>query len=253
MAGQAALHSVERGSGDTPVVLLHGFGGSHAAWDDVVERLAGARRTLALDLPGHAGSLGHEPCGAGRAAGAVLADLDRRGLSRVHIVGHSFGGAVAVLAALRDPARMASLTLLAPGGFGSEINYRLLRRLAAARSEAELEVVLEQCFGWARDLPAGLAARVAKERKAKGARAALLTVFGTFMDNGSQKMIPRDELKRLTMPVKVVWGTQDRVLPTRQAHRLPGHIAVHVFEEVGHMLPYEIPDAVAHLILENTR
>ena len=253
MVGRAALHGVERGSGDVPVVLLHGFGGSHAVWDGVVEGLGGARRTLALDLPGHAGSLGHEPAGAGRAAGAVLADLDRRGLSRVHLVGHSFGGAVATLAALRDPARIGSLTLLAPGGFGSEINHRLLRRLATARSEAELELILEQCFGWGRDVTPGLAAQMAGERKAKGARAALLAIFGTFMEGGAQKTIPRDELKRLTMPVKVVWGTQDRVLPTRQAHRLPGHIAVHVFEEVGHMLPYEIPDAVVHLILENTR
>jgi pyruvate dehydrogenase E2 component (dihydrolipoamide acetyltransferase) len=55
------------------------------------------------------------------------------------------------------------------------------------------------------------------------------------------------------MPTKVVWGAQDRVLPTRQAHRLPGHIAVHVFEGVGHMLPHEIPDAVARLIRENAR
>jgi pyruvate dehydrogenase E2 component (dihydrolipoamide acetyltransferase) len=53
--------------------------------------------------------------------------------------------------------------------------------------------------------------------------------------------------------VKVLWGTQDRIVPTRQAHRLPGRIAIHVFEDAGHMLPLEIPDEVAFLILENTR
>jgi pimeloyl-ACP methyl ester carboxylesterase len=53
--------------------------------------------------------------------------------------------------------------------------------------------------------------------------------------------------------VKVLWGTQDRVLPTRQAHRLPGRIGVHIFENTGHMLPQEIPDEAAYLILENTR
>jgi pyruvate dehydrogenase E2 component (dihydrolipoamide acetyltransferase) len=51
----------------------------------------------------------------------------------------------------------------------------------------------------------------------------------------------------------VLWGTQDRVLPTRQAHKLPGAIAVHIFEKTGHMLPQEIPHEVAGLILENTR
>jgi pimeloyl-ACP methyl ester carboxylesterase len=51
----------------------------------------------------------------------------------------------------------------------------------------------------------------------------------------------------------VIWGTQDRVLATRQAHRLPGRIAVHIFEGTGHMLPQEIPGDAAKLILENAR
>ncbi len=41
------------------------------------------------------------------------------------------------------------------------------------------------------------------------------------------------------MPIKVLWGTQDRVLPTRQAHKLPGVVATHIFERTGHMLHLE--------------
>lgn len=253
MAGTVELHCVERGSRGPSVVLLHGFGASQAAWDAVVERLRAARRTIAFDLPGHAGSLAHPAVGAGKAAGALLGALDRRGVVQIHLVGHSLGGATAALMALRAPSRVASLTLLAPGGFGAEINHRLLRRYAAAKQKAELGLILEQMFGWEHPPPAGLAAQQAKERRMKGATPALLKVVETFFENGSQKVIPRAELRRLSMPTKVVWGTQDRVLPTRQAHRLPGHIAVHIFEEVGHMLPYEIPGEVAHLILENTR
>lgn len=250
----AGLHGVERGTGDgPPVVLLHGFGGSHAAWTDVVERLGEARRTIAFDLPGHAGSLRCPPGNAAMAARAVAAELDQRGIARVHLVGHSFGGAVATLAALGDRERVASVTLLAPGGFGYEINHRLLRRYAAASDEEELTLLLEQFFGWDRPLPAGLAAQQAAERRAEGANVALKKIVETFFEDGAQKVIPRTELARLSMPTKVVWGTQDRVLPTRQAHRLPGHIAGHIFEDVGHMLPQEIPDAVARLILENTR
>jgi pyruvate dehydrogenase E2 component (dihydrolipoamide acetyltransferase) len=249
----ARLFGVEHGSGGAPVVLLHGFGGSHAAWGAVVNRLGGARHTIAFDLPGHAGSLACPTGGAGVAARAVLAELDRRGVAEAHLVGHSMGGAAAALAALRDPPRIASLTLFAPGGFGSEINHRLLRRFAAAREESELALILEQFFGWDRPLPEGLAAEMAKQRQVEGAVEALEKIVETFFDDGSQKVIPRAELKRLAMPTKVVWGTQDRVLPTRQAHRLPGHIAVHIFEEAGHMLTYEIPDEAAGLILENTR
>jgi pimeloyl-ACP methyl ester carboxylesterase len=253
MADRQGLYGVEHGSGGTPVVLLHGFGGSHVAWSDVVARLGGTQHTIAFDLPGHAGSLGCSAGGAGTGAREVLAELDRRGIRSAHLVGHSFGGTVAVIAALRDAARVASLTLLAPGGFGREINHRLLRHYAAAKEEAELTLLLEQFFGWDCPMPAGLAALQARERSQEGANAALQTIVETFFEDGSQKVIPRADLEHLSMPTKVVWGAQDRVLPTRQAHRLPGHIAVHIFEGVGHMLPCEIPDAVARLVIENAR
>jgi pimeloyl-ACP methyl ester carboxylesterase len=250
---EVELFGVERGSGDIPVVFFHGFGGSHAVWADVVDRLGDAYRTIAFDMPSHAGSLAVPPGGTGAAVRVVRAELERRGIERMHLVGHSMGGAVATLVALADPASIASLTLLSPGGFGAEINHRLLHRYAAAKEEAQLQFILEECFGWDQPVPPGLAAMQARERQATGASEALQTIVATFFDNGRQKTIPRSELERLAMPTKVIWGTQDRVLPTRQAHRLPGHIAVHIFEEVGHMLPFEIPDAVARLILENAR
>ncbi len=234
-------------------MLLHGFGASHAVWSEVVERIAAARHLLALDLPGHACSLAVPAGSAAVAATAILAELVRRGIDSAHLVGHSMGGAAAALAALRDPGRVASLTLLAPGGFGREINHRLLRRYAAAVGETELAALLEQFFGWACELPEGLVAAQAKERRVFGATAALLATVETFFEGSAQKMLPVADLARLAVPIKVVWGTQDRVLPTRQAHRLPGRVAVHVFEGVGHMLPQEIPGDVAHLVLENSR
>jgi pyruvate dehydrogenase E2 component (dihydrolipoamide acetyltransferase) len=247
------LFAVERGGGDAPVILLHGFGATHAVWDAVHDVLAGARHTIAFDLPGHAGSLAYPAGSAAHAAKAVYAELERRAFSRAHIVGHSMGGAAAALVALIAPDLAASLTLLAPGGFGGEINGRLLRRYAAARDEAEIALLLEQFFGWEAAIPAGLAAAQARERQAAGANAALVKIAETFFDGDLQKRLPVADLARLHIPIKVLWGTQDRVLPTRQAHRLPGRIAVHIFERTGHMLPYEIPADVAHLILENTR
>lgn len=253
MATGQELFCVEDGAGDTPVVLLHGFGASHATWVDIVAELGGQRRSIAFDLPGHGGSLAHPGTGTGAAARAVLGELARRDIPRAHLVGHSLGGAVAAVAALTEPGRAASLTLLAPGGFGGEINHRLLARYAAATEEAELALLLEQFFGWNRPLPPGLAEEMARQRQAEGATAVLQAMLGGFLEDGSQRCIPRAELERLPSPTKVIWGTQDRVLPTRQAHRLPGHIAVHIFEDVGHMLPYEIPREAAALIVENTR
>jgi pimeloyl-ACP methyl ester carboxylesterase len=222
-----------------------------AAWDEVAARLEGSPRFLIYDLPGHGGSLAVPAGSAAGSAKAVLADLARREISSVHLVGHSMGGAAAALAALREPSRVASLTLLAPGGFGPEINETLLRRFAAAVDEAELAALLRQFFGAEHELPKNLAASVADERRIAGASDALMKIVETFFDGAKQKVLPMAELACLAMPIKVLWGTQDRVLPAVQARRLSKRFACRIFEGVGHMLPYEIPHEVTALIVEN--
>ncbi|PTW59137.1 pyruvate dehydrogenase E2 component (dihydrolipoamide acetyltransferase) [Breoghania corrubedonensis] len=246
----------ESGSRDTgaPVVLLHGFGGDAVSWANIQTALSRHVRSLAFDLPGHGAAVDWPEIGhAGMTAKAVSTTLDGLSLDKVHLVGHSMGGAIATLIALRAPERIASLTLLAPGGFGEEINHRLLRRYASARDEEQIQMLLEQFFGWESLVPRKLAAHIAQVRSRPGAIEALETIVEAIIDGERQKTLPRDKLGELPCPVKVIWGTQDRVLPTRQAHRLPGSVAAHVFERVGHMLQVEIPREVARLVLENVR
>ncbi|MHA7776269.1 alpha/beta fold hydrolase [Roseibium sp. M-1] len=235
-----------------PVVLLHGFGGDRQTWLNIQTALAPKKRSIAFDLPGHGEALDWPRIGnAGIAAKAVTQSLEALGLTKVHLVGHSMGGAVAALIALRNPDLVASLTLLAPGGFGPEINHRLLRRYAVATEPDAMEILLEQFFGWEFRLPKFLARTAAESRRRPGAAATLETIAGEIIDGDVQKTLPRNELADLQMPVKVVWGTQDRVLPTRQAHKLPGTVATHIFERVGHMVHLEIPKEVTRLILQN--
>lgn len=104
-------------SAKAPLVLLHGFGGIGSAWAPVIERLDPDLPLVVYDLPGHGASLDAEGVGhAGVMAKAILEDLDRRGLSSFHLCGHSMGGAVASLVALKAADSVRSLTLLAPGG-----------------------------------------------------------------------------------------------------------------------------------------
>ncbi len=237
-----------------PVVLLHGFGGDRQTWLNIQAGLASRKRSFAFDLPGHGEAQDWPRIGnAGVAAKAVSQSLDALDLSRVHLVGHSMGGAVATLIALRSPERIASMTLLAPGGFGPEINHRLLRRYAAATDAVEMEMLLEQFFGWEFRLPKFLAKTAAENRARPGAVATLEAIADEIIDGAVQKTLPRNELADLPMPVKVLWGTQDRVLPTRQAHKLPGVVSTHIFERVGHMVHLEIPKEVVRLILQNTQ
>lgn len=235
-----------------PIVLLHGFGGDCQTWLNLQTALAGSRRSIAFDLPGHGHALDWPTIGnAGVSSKAVFQSLEAMDLRRVHLVGHSMGGAVAALTALRGPERVASLTLLAPGGFGPEINHKLLRRYAAATDPAEMEMLLEQFFGWEFRLPKFLAKTAAENRARPGAVETLLALVEEILDGDTQKTLPKDDIAALSMPIKVIWGTQDRVLPTRQSHKLPGIIATHIFERVGHMPHLEIPQEVTKLILQN--
>ncbi|MEP2706207.1 MAG: alpha/beta fold hydrolase [Roseibium sp.] len=235
-----------------PIVLLHGFGGDKQTWQNIQTGLAGQKRSIAFDLPGHGEALGWPIVGnAAIAAKAVAQSLATLGHTRVHLVGHSMGGAVAALVALRSPELVASMTLLAPGGFGPEINHRLLRRYAIASDPANMEVLLEQFFGWEFKLPKFLAKTAAESRARPGAAATLEAIADEIIDGTVQKTLPRNDMAALKMPIKVIWGTQDRVLPTRQAHKLPGIVATHIFERVGHMVHLEIPTEVTRLILQN--
>jgi pimeloyl-ACP methyl ester carboxylesterase len=250
----APLFAREAGKGGVPLVFLHGFGSSHVNWAAIQDTFAKSRRTIAYDLPGHGGSMPFDSLLAPKKmAPALLADLERRSVGNFHLAGHSLGGSVSCLMAFEAPARVSSITLLAPGGFGSEINGRLLGRFAAARDADTVRNCLEDMFGWSNPVSEYSVKFRTEMRQKPGQTASLIEICDRVARNGRQGVLPRDLIARLEMPVKVLWGTQDRVLPTRQAHRLPGHIAGHIFEDTGHMLIEEIPAQVTRLIRENIR
>lgn len=246
-------HTIHGPEGRPPLVLLHGFAGSRETWLAQQIALETRRRTIAFDLPGHGAALDWPEYGhAGLAAKAVVGSLAALGIGRFHLAGHSMGGATAVLVALRLAAedRIASLSLLAPGGFGHEINQRLLRRFATALAEHEIHALLEQFFGYERAVPHEIARRMAEERLDPRVTAALGVIVEAILDGDRQKTFDLEALGTLPHPVRVVWGDQDRVLPTRQTRRLPGTVAVHVFAGVGHMPHLEVPREVTRILAE---
>lgn len=247
-AGNEELFAKTWNGSGAPFVFLHGFGGDHEAWDHLIRGLSGKAPCLAYDLPGHGRSGTHPARSPEDAAKAVAADLERRGHRRINLVGHSMGGAVAFLLALQHPHVVRSLFLIAPGGFGPEINLRLLRRFAQARDADDITVALEQMVGWSFRLPRMLAPSIAAQRADPSARDRLLEIVETLLDGDEQKRLPVGEISNMPFPVRVIWGTQDRVLPTRQSHKLPGLAATHVFERVGHMPHMEIPREILKIL-----
>ncbi|MGB3897848.1 MAG: alpha/beta fold hydrolase [Mesorhizobium sp.] len=251
-ADPAALFVSDSGTGDPAVVFVHGFGADHRVWDAAAAPLLPTTRVLACDLPGHGLSLDAEGAGSAKsAARALLAYLSRCGIDGAHVVGHSMGGAVAALMALAEPGRVASLTLLAPGGFGPEINGPLLRRYAEAADRHELRACLQAMSGESAVVPddqldAGLAMRVRPGQIEK-----LVEIAAAITRGERQGVIPAEALATLAMPATVLWGTADPVLPFAQSDGLPARFHRQVIEGAGHMLVGEAPDAVRQAIMAN--
>jgi len=97
------------------LVLLHGQPGTAADWQQLAGRLTGPLDVVALDRPGY-GTSQQAAGGFGYGARAVLAELDARGIGRAVLVGHSYGGGVALSVAQRAPDRIEALVLLASVG-----------------------------------------------------------------------------------------------------------------------------------------
>lgn len=230
------------------VVLLHGFGGTHRAWDGVVALLSRERyRPQALDLPGHgAAADAVRPITFAGCVEHVLA----RAPERFVLCGYSQGGRVALHVALAAPERVHRLVLVATSAGIEEDTERARRRhadhqLAAALEHGPYEEFIERWRTqplFAGDPPAvGELARADQRRNRPDALAAVLRGIG------AAEMQPLwSRLPELSMPVAILAGERDakyQALGRRMAKLLP--VAQLCVVPGGHALPLENPAAVA--------
>jgi pyruvate dehydrogenase E2 component (dihydrolipoamide acetyltransferase) len=243
-------------SGDV-VLLVHGYGGDRNSWLFLQEPLAARHRVYALDLPGHGTSA--KDVGDGSVdvlADAVLGVLDAVGPDRAHLVGHSLGGAVVLAAAARAPGRIASLTLFAPAGFGPSINAGYVRGFAAAQTRRELRPILGQLFADEQLVTRQVVDDLLAYKRLDGVDAALAALAETLLDGDEQRIDSAAAVRALggAVPVTVVWGGADRIIPAEQASSAaavaPG-AAVRVIDGAGHMPHMERP-AEAQAAVEET-
>ena len=250
MAGPA-FRRIGKGEA-APLVLLHGFGGNMRTWNRVFPLIKDDVPLIIFDLPGHGRSIHSEGRGgAGRMAKAILQKLEENGIERFHIAGHSMGGAVAALVAMRAPDNVLSLNLIAPGGMASDINAELLARFSKASDAEELETVIREMAGPGLDVPEGYFQAAAEFRDAPGAMEALTETYAAMFPDGPEKgqgVLPHAQLAELPMPVRALWGSADTVLPCPDSDSLPANFELLVLSGAGHMLPEEKPAEVADFL-----
>lgn len=231
--GPAAYLSLGRGG--VPALLLHGFAGDSLTWQFNFAPLAAHRRVLAVDLPGHGGStldVGEGRIGA--FAPWLVRLLNALEIPRVHAVGHSMGGYVALELARHAPERVASLSLIASAGLGPGFDLGFLRRVTALSSVTEGEACAAHLFAQPSPL-AGRIGEVLHAQAADPARCVALEriVAGSFAD-AAEHWRPVD-WGAFSMPVQLLWGREDRIIPLPSRDRLPPGAPLHLFDNTGHL------------------
>jgi pimeloyl-ACP methyl ester carboxylesterase len=244
-------------------VLLHGFTDTWRSWELVLPALERERDVLAPTLAGHAGG----PPIAGDVDHDVLADaveraMDEAGFETADVAGNSLGGYVALQLAARGRAR--SVVALAPAGGWADgdasfrdvlASFETLRRMAdAAAPYADAIAATPEGRRQATELITSRSAHIPADLVAHVIRGvAACTELFRLLDYAGREGWPLDPAA-IACPVRVVWGTGDRVLPWPSAAAkfrrdwLP-HADWVELDGVGHCPQLDVPLETAQLIL----
>ncbi|MGF1474175.1 MAG: acetoin dehydrogenase dihydrolipoyllysine-residue acetyltransferase subunit [Geminicoccaceae bacterium] len=235
----------------TPVLFIHGFGGDLNNWMFNQEALAETSTTYAIDLPGHGGSTKDPHTGdVGAMTQAVLAFMGALGLEKSHFVGHSMGGAVCLDMALNHPEKVASATLVAPASLGPDINMSYIDGFMREKRAKKLKPVLEMLVHDPKMISAEMVDDVIKYKRVDGVDAALNTIANATFAGGHQSLELKNKLDEISLPMQIIWGEQDQILPFAHADGVSDTVKVHSFADAGHMPHMEKAAEVNALILE---
>jgi pimeloyl-ACP methyl ester carboxylesterase len=250
------LRWFEGGSG-APLALLHGYGGAASNWTLMAPALAERHRVLVPDLPGHGGS-------SALPGPALQIDpyADRVGElldEPTVLVGHSFGGVVALRLAVRRPELVRGIVLAGAAGIASSTRsaQRSLtfvslvqpgKRISRLRRPvARIPFLRKLAFGTVSVVDP----RALDPRAAGGflAGSALHTDIRSAGD-ALVRSDPRVDLARVTCPAVVVHGARDVQVPVRDAFEYARRLRapLRVVADCGHLLIGERPDAVVDAV-----
>ena len=264
MAGFTSFH---RGGSGPPLLLIHGFVDCWRTWDLVLPYLERHHDVLAPALVGHAGG----PPLRGEVTRDLLSDtleraMDDAGFETAHIAGNSLGGYLALQLAARGRAR--SVVALAPGGGyaqGDDASRETLdffpalhEQVKAIAPHADRLVASPEGKRRATLYTTVKYEHIPSELLAHQTRAVAACGGVVPMTEFVKREGHRLEAEKVTCPVRIVWGTEDRILPWPAAARrylddwLP-HGDWVVLDGVGHCPQLDVPLETAQLILGFTQ
>ena len=250
------------GSGP-PMILLHGLGSNRRVWDPIVPALSRHFKVVAIDLPG----FGESPMpddgdvSIEAQARAVEKTMERLRIKRAHFVGNSMGGRLALELARRRKA--FSVVAISPhGAFNESEGRREIIAIRAQRIAARMIAPLgslpfrtrygrRAALGLVSAKPDLVPPEVAAEATASFARCP-----GFDSAYRSITSEPASGLNKITCPVLILWGTNDKLLSPAQGRRMAARIKtakLRKLERLGHVPMSEDPGLISEIILRFTR
>lgn len=238
-----SVHYEAEGDGK-PVVLLHGWGASVASVRPIFDRLLPDHAVYALDLPGFGRSAAPSSAwGVGDYCRLVSRFLDANGLAEVSVIGHSFGGRVAIKLAAEQPSRVAKLVLVDSAGVPPRITPKQAL-LAAAMRVGRLALAAP---GLKR-----LRSRVEQYARSRlgshdyRAAGALRETFVRVVNEDLRPLLPL-----IQAPTLLVWGDRDETTPPRDARIMERGIpdaGLVILKGAGHFSYLDRPEDFARIV-----
>lgn len=253
------MHYKDTGPRDAPVLLLlHGFGSSLQTWDIWSAQLEQHYRVIRLDLPGF-GLTGPSPVhdySEQNDVSTLSHFVDKLGLSRFSLVGHSMGGKMAWGLAALKPERVEALILMAPDGYPQikdigKKPYEMPAIMGVMRfclPKILVRKSIEPAFFDASVLSDSLVDRYYDMLRAPGVRAAIL-------DRANQTIYtdPVSRLKKITAPTLLIWGEADQMIPSSNAKSYTEVLSKSqtvLLPRLGHLLQEEQPEKALEKVIE---
>jgi len=222
------------------LVLVHGSGGNHQLWGDLVSRLP-STHVFAVDLPGHGRSGGAGRVSVDEYAEFVTQFVDVLGIKKPVIGGHSLGGAIAMTMALNHAQRVAGLILV---GTGARLRV-LPAVLEGTLSNFEKTIELICQYAYSPSAPRELV----RQGQQQMLQVAPQVVHDDFAACNAFDVMER--VGNIRCPTLVICGTEDSLTPPKYSHYLVEKIIgaeLVIVQGAGHMVMVEKPGLVADAV-----
>ncbi|MCX5517883.1 alpha/beta fold hydrolase [Kaistia defluvii] len=212
-AAVAVPHRLGGSDGRPEVVFVHGFGSDRLAWLANAPALAGAFKVWGVDLPGHGDAEPGQDNSLDGLADAVLAGLAPHLTGKVHLVGHSLGGALALRLAHRAPDRVRSIVLIAPAGLGRGIDGDFTAGLARLEEPDPALALLQRLVARPRLINKAMALHVLAHLDRPGRRQALSALAENLPAIEEMVQPAIAAIRQGDLPRMVIWGENDAINP----------------------------------------